>query len=241
MLARLRHEMRAVGLGTFTLPLLVVGIFIGVSLLAVYDVRSTGGSEARAHQDLATGLLFLMEFGIPPVAGIAASNLIANNPALELHLALPKSYVRLMGLRLALFTLWTVCVAALASTLIHASGYWIAPQPAPLNQLAWAAPLLWFTFGGAMLSLLFRSRVASSAILGMLWLGELLFRVFFLQDATLQKAYLFLTLETVRGGFAPDASYWVANRLTLLTMALLFLITLCLLLRRNEALLSHES
>jgi hypothetical protein len=241
MLHRLRHETRILGIGTFGMPVLVVAVFLGVGLLAAYDTLHIGGTNTRAHQDLALGLLFLIEFGLPPVAGIVAANMVSGNPAVELHLALRRSYAGVVWLRLLLFAVWVALACVVVSVLVRATGYWIAPQPAPLNQLSWAAPALWFIGAGAMLSLLLRSRIASGAILGMLWLGELVFRTWFLQNTMLQKAYLFLTLETLPSGSAPDAPYWVANRLTLLALSVVFLVAVVLLLRRNEALLGHEA
>lgn len=238
---RLRYEVRLLGLGTFGLPLLTALIFTGVSALAAYDVLHSGGSRAVAHADTARGLLLLLEFGLPPVAGIAAANLVGGNPAVELHLALPRSYAATTWLRLALLTLWCVVIAALATVAIAAAGYWIAPQAAPRQPLIWGAPMLWCVAGGAALTLLLRSRVASSAVLGMLWVGELFLRGFILQNTALQKAYLFLTLETLPDNHTPASAYWLTNRLTLLVMAAVFLVAIIVLLHRNESLLSHEA
>src|SRR5690242_11026154 len=106
MLHRLRHEARILGIGTFGMPVLVVAVFLGVGLLAAYDTLHTGGTHTRAHQDLARGLLFLIEFGLPPVAGIVAANMVSGNPAVELHLALRRSYAGVVWLRLLLFAVW---------------------------------------------------------------------------------------------------------------------------------------
>lgn len=238
---RLRYEIRLLGAGTFGLPALTALVFAGVSALAAYNTQSTGGSQATAHSDVAKGLLLLLEFGLPPVAGLAAANLVVGNPAVELHLALPRSYAALTWLRLALLTGWCALAATITSAAIHSAGYWIAPQASLLQPLIWAAPMLWLILGGAMLSLLLRSRIASASILGMLWLGELFLRVHFLQNAALQKVYLFLTLETLPGDGASAAAYWLTNRLTLLATAALFFLALAPLLRRNEALLGHEA
>jgi hypothetical protein len=238
---RLRYELRALGIGLLGLPLLVVAVFVGVALLAAFDTTRSGGATSTAHADLARGLLFLVEFGLPPVAGFAASYLVATDPAKELHLSLPVPYRITIERRLALFTLWTMLVCVVTTLVIAAAGYWIAPQPAPLNQLTWLAPLLWFVASGALLALLLGSWVAGSALLGMVWLGVIFFRFLFFQHRSLHTFYLFLTLATVKGGEAPDASYWVANRLTLIGMAVAFCALVVLLLRRNEALLGHES
>ena len=238
---RLYYEARALGKRTFGLPLLAVAIFAGVSWLAAYDVRVTGGSAARAHNDAALGLLLLLEFGLPPVAGIAAAYLVSGNPAVELHLTLRRSYAATTLLRLGLLTLWATALCVATSAIIRQAGYWLAPQPMPLDQLLWLAPLLWFICAGAMFALLLRSRVAAGAILGMIWFGELLFRAQILENVYLRNVYLFLTLETLPSGFAPDAAWWTQSRLILLAMAAVFLLIFAALLRRNEALLGHEA
>lgn len=237
---RLRYEIKLLGFGALGLPVLVALVFTGLSALVAYDVRNTGGTPARAHGDVAQGLLLLLEFGIPPVAGLVAANLVGGNPAIELHLSLPRSYALVSWLRLALLTLWCAGCALLTSAAAAAAGYWIAPQDGPRRVLIWAAPMLWLVAGGAMLSLVLRSRVASSAILGMIWLGEFFLRTYFLQNGALQKAYLFLTIETLPGDSAPASTYWLANRLTLLATATFFLAALSFLLWHNEALLGHE-
>ncbi len=205
---RLYYEARALGARTFGPPLLAVAIFVGVSWLAAYDVQATGGTAGRAHNDAALGLLFLLEFGLPPVAGIAAAYLVSGNPAVELHLTLRRSYAATTLLRLGLLTLWAMVVGVATSAVTRQAGYWLAPQPSPLDQLIWLAPLLWFICAGAMLALLLRSRVAAGAILGMIWLGELFFRGQILENVYLRNTYLFLTLETLPSGFAPDAVWW---------------------------------
>jgi hypothetical protein len=238
-LHRLRYEMRVLGFGALALPLLVVAVFLGFSLLAAYDVSQTGGTDTRIHHDVALGLLFLIEFGLPPVAGFIAAYLVAANPAKELHMALPARYAGVMRGRLVLFTLWAMLVCAGVTAAVDAAGYWIAPQSAPLYHLTWLAPLLWFVATGALLALLLGNWVASTAILGMLWVGLLFLRWYFLQDAVLQKLYLFLTLSTVPGADAPDAPYWLGNRLILIGMGVVFLALAALLLRRSEAILGN--
>src|SRR6185312_13587447 len=126
---RLYYEARALGKRTFGLPLLAVAIFVGVSWLAAYDVRATGGSAARAHNDAALGLLLLLEFGLPPVAGIAAAYLVSGNLAIELHLTLRRSYFTTTLLRLGLLTLWAIAITAATGAIIRQAGYWLAPQP----------------------------------------------------------------------------------------------------------------
>jgi len=93
------------------LPVLVALVFTGLSALVAYDVRNTGGSQLSAHGEAAQGLLLLLEFGMPPVAGLVAANLVGGNPAIELHLSLPRTYAALSYLRLLLLTLYCTAVA----------------------------------------------------------------------------------------------------------------------------------
>ena len=232
---RARYELRTLGPSVLALPPLVVAIFLGVSLLAAYNDAHVSQSAALVHHDLAAGVLYLLEFGIPPVAGLAASQLIAHDPAKELHLAVVRPYRRTMLLRLSLFGLWTLLVAAAVSIAASRTGYWLVTRQAPQDQLTWLAPAVWCIGLGAVLALVLRSTVASSTILGMLWLGELLLRDYFLGNAALQKVFLFLTIVE------PQAAYWLANRLTLVGMGLVLLVGTALLLRNNEWLLGPEA
>src|SRR5258706_10813448 len=81
---RARYELRALGASVLALPPLVVAIFLGVLLLAAYNDARVSQSAALVHHDLAAGVLYLLEFGIPPVAGWAAAQLLAHAPGQEL-------------------------------------------------------------------------------------------------------------------------------------------------------------
>src|SRR5260221_10732274 len=80
---RARYELRALGASVLALPPLVVAIFLGVSLLAAYNDAHVSQSAALVHHDLAAGVLYLLEFGIPPVAGLAAAPPLPRPPAHE--------------------------------------------------------------------------------------------------------------------------------------------------------------
>src|SRR5258706_2392011 len=139
---RARYELRALGASVLALPPLVVAIFLGVSLLAAYNDAHVSQSAALVHHDLAAGVLYLLEFGIPPVAGLAAAQLIAHDPAKELHLAVVRPYRRTMLLRLSLFGLWTLLVAAAVSIAASRTGYWLLRRQAPHDPPNWHGPLL---------------------------------------------------------------------------------------------------
>lgn len=238
-LARLRHELRILGAFNLALPLIVAAIYLGFTVLVYYMTLRNGGTVSDAHFQASRGLLDLLENGLPLAAGLVVTMLISQDPAMELHLSLPATYRGTAVRRLVLMIVWAVLFTAAVSIAIAISGYWLLAQfhlqSVPQDQLTWLTPLFWFIAAGAVLALLLRSRTASSAILGMIWIAQFLFKPLFLSDATLQKVYLFLTEEEG----AP--SYWLANRLILLALALLFFCATIWLLGRNEALLGSES
>jgi hypothetical protein len=81
---------------------------------------------------------------------------------------------------------------------------------------------------GILLSLLLRSRTSSGAILGCVWIFQLLFHSYFSQNSWTQPWFLFATLYT------PDASFWLANRLELIATALVLLVGVWWFLRSPE-------
>lgn len=242
---RLTYELRLLGAGAFLLPLAVVAIYTGFSLIVRSSTLGSGDGVTQADFQMARGLLALMENGIPLAAGLVAAAAVNQDVAVELHLSSPASYHRTVTGRLAVISLWTLALAGLVAGLVAATHRWIVPVAQPLSQLAWLAPLLWYTAAGALLTLLLRSRTASSAALGMIWIAQFLFKPVFQEYGILQRLYLFMTEQLI-----PDiwpAKYplwyatWLQNRLVLLALALVMLGLVALLLRRNEALLGAEA
>ena len=92
--------------------------------------------------------------------------------------------------------------------------------------LAWLPTLFWLAGWGALLAFCLRSRAASAAILGVIWVIELAFRGagIFLQYAWTTPLYVFATM------FSPDAPFWLFNRLELLGTGILLFIAVWLYL-----------
>jgi hypothetical protein len=101
--------------------------------------------------------------------------------------------------------------------------------------LTWIAPLLWFVAAGFCLALLIRSRSASGAILGGIWIVEAIFYGYFALITWLKPFFLFPTT------LAPGIDFWLPNRLGLPGIALAFLVTGWLLLYNAAALLQGVS
>jgi hypothetical protein len=240
LFTRLQYELRALGAITLLMPLAVIVTFCGIIVLAAYDNLHNGSSGVAVHHSVAHELLALMEFGLAPVAGFGAASIVTGDPARELHMTLATPYPTTIGLRGLALLLWSSLIAALAAAVIWLSGYWLAVQPAPLNQLLWFAPMFGMVGLGAALALLLRSRSAAIAVLGTVWLSSFFLRPLLIQDIHLRYIYLFLTFDTVKGGLAYNASFWLANRLILVGLGIAFTFVAVLLLRRNESLLGAE-
>jgi hypothetical protein len=101
-------------------------------------------------------------------------------------------------------------------------------------QLTWLAPLLWFSAIGLFLMLLLRSRAASSALLGGIWVAENIMYGLLIGTSWLHPVFLFATTLTP---FSLLSTFWLANRAELIGTALLFLLIGWLQLHQSETLL----
>jgi len=241
---RLRYELRLLGIGAFLLPLGIVVIYLGFALFARAGAFRNGGTAAAAHLQMARGLLALLENGLPLAAGLLAAVAVHQDTAIELHLSLPVSYRGTALQRLGLVLLWALLVVSATSAVVIASGYWVFPVGGFDRQLLWLAPLFCLATLGAALTLLLRSRVASSAVLGMLWIAQFIFHPMFMENGVLLRLYLFLSEEIFPDILQVSRSAWydtwLQNRLILLAVAFALLGIVIVLLGRYEALLGGE-
>lgn len=218
----IRHELRLLGPFGLALPVLVELAFLALAVVTALD--HVGSAQS------ARLLIASLEVGLPLVAGIAAVTAVAREPAVELQLTFRMSYRATVLRRLALLTGWSALVAAVSATALAAVGRWALPGSFIVGQLSWVAPLLWFVAVGAAVVLLLRSRAASTAILGGMWVSSNLVTVFYLPSDWSHLWMLFATTHS------PGADFWLANRLTITLTSLLILVGVWLLLGRTEAL-----
>lgn len=242
---RLQYELRLLGVSAFLLPLAVVLVYTGFSLIVRSSTIGRGAGVTFADFETARGLLALLENGLPLAAGLIAASAVNQDVAVELHLSLPAPYHRTAIGRLGVVALWVFALTGIVSVLVVATHHWIVPVRQPLSQLTWLAPLLWYIAAGALLTLLLRSRVASSAALGMIWIAQFIFKPVFQEYGVLQRLYLFLTEQLIPDVWPAQYPLWYAtwlqNRLILLALALIMFGVVALLLRRSEVLLSAEA
>jgi hypothetical protein len=243
-LDRVRYELK---LAWKTMLLLPLALLVAVALLVLVQ-------RFVAHQSSERLLLATVEMLLPTAAGIMVATTLAHDDALELHLTLPRSYARTGLLRVLVLTGWCACLACVVLAAIMLLG--IVPLPPfaasvsppvemALVQLVWLSPMLWLVAAGLCLALATKSRTASGALLGGIWLLDLLFVGVLVQTAWLRPFLLFpATFVIYPASLVSRASfdaYWLTTRFELLGMAAVLLPLGWLMLRDYEGLLKGVS
>jgi|SRR5215469_9872069 len=232
LLDRLSYEIRLLGRPVLLTPCLIM--LVGGLLAIVLHL---------GHTKMIGLFTACLEMFLPLAAGIFVATLCGYDPAIELQLTLPARYRRTILYRLAIIGIWTACVAIIASLILE----WARLEKAlPLTstspmvlqwgtaQLTWLAPLLWFVAIGLFLALLLRSRAASSALLGGIWVAENLMYGLLIGTPWLHPVFLFATTLTPPSALS---TFWFANRIELLATALLFLLISWFQLHQTETFL----
>lgn len=215
-----RHELRILGPLLFAIP---VGLTLFFALLtALMFVGNV------VHSFIVSLLVASLEACLPLAAGILLSTVALQDAALELLLTMPVAYRLIAFARFLLLLGWTLLVELLATLALYAFLPWAAPKPLAAGQLTWLAPSLWLAGAGILLALVLRSRASSGAILGCVWIFQLVFHGYFAQQGWTRPWFLFATLYT------PGAPFWLANRLELIATALVLLAASWWFLRNPE-------
>lgn len=236
LLDRLRYELRIIGWWTFFTPVVIMLCLLPLTFIFL----SMHAENLRISQVLTASLEMLL----PVATGLLVANLVGHDVALELHLTFPHKYRLTAVLRVALMVAWSAAIALFSSAFLYHLKYVRLPaqligmQVLPQFftwQLAWLAPLGLFITLGACCTLLMRSRAASSALLGGIWMLEAVFYGYFASLAGLKPFFLFPTT------LAPTISFWLANRWGLLGIALVLSLLAWFLLSKSESLLRGAS
>ncbi|GLV54787.1 hypothetical protein KDH_16340 [Dictyobacter sp. S3.2.2.5] len=240
---RLYYEIKLLGKKALLTPLLLV---IGFVLLAfILNAR---------HVDPARTLQGGVEMMIPIAIGSMVGTVIAQDPALELQLTVPRKYHHTGILRfLCLLVLGVVLSVIYINTLAAVHMLYLpkfTQQWSPLSiflviQLIWLAPLLWCMAAGGCFSLLLQSRTAGVALLCAIWIAEIVFKDFIALNNWLRP---FLLFPATLVGFPPTNAtpeqynmYFLQPHYELLAITTLILIIGWLLLRNAERMLKGST
>ena len=240
-LDRLRYELKLMGKRVILTPILVM---IGFALIAIFlHTRAVDPSRTLSAS---------LEMILPLAAGIVVATITSYDAAIELQLTMPKKYDRTVLRRLIIIFSWTVCIALLSGIIIYTLKLKYIPLSSPSESVAlqlltqvltWIAPLLWLVAIGVCLALLLRSRSASGALIGGIWIFEIIFKDYIAATDWLHPVFLFPTTLLPMVGTIPQVYFnlWLTTRLELLGTALVFLLIGWLLLRNPEGLLKTSS
>ncbi len=229
---RLYYDIRVSGRWMVAVPLFTIaGSFILVMLLKLSQTKTIGLFTA------------CLEMFLPFIAGIFIVRLCGHDAAAELLLSMPVPYRRTVFRRSLLIGSWIALVALLISIPLSRLHFikifpfensWPDLMQWLLVQLTWLAPLLWFMGLGLFLVLLLRSRAASTALLGGVWVGENIMYGLLIGTPWLHPIFLFATSLTP---LLALSSFWLSNRIQLLVTGLVLLIIAWLQLHNTEVLL----
>ena len=229
---RIWYELRIMGKWVILIPPLIILTF--ALLGEILTIMQVG------HLRISQVLTASLEMVLPLAAGLLTTTIVSYDAAIELQMTMPKTYRITAFVRLSLIIAWTSCLALFSSVLVYHLRFWRVPSQVEtwkvlpqflIGQLTWIAPLFWFVGVGFSLALLIRSRSASSALLGGIWMIEAILYGYFAIINWLKPLFLFPTT------LAPGISFWLSNRIELLITALILLLLDWLMLQNSEKLL----
>lgn len=236
---RFRYEIQLMGKKVLLTPILVM---VGFALFAVL----LHYLKVLPQRFLLAGI----EMILPIAVGVMVGNVALQDPALELQLTMPHQYDRTAIQRLLLILGWTACIAFLSSLFLSLLDLaympdllktWSPLAAFLLMQLAWLAPLLWCAGVGLCIALVTRSWTGSAALLGGIWIVEIIFKDYIALTPWLRPLLLFpttLLLFSVPGISQADFTlYWLNTRFEVLATGLVLLPLGWLLLHNTEGLL----
>jgi len=231
---RLRYEIHLLGRSTLLVPCLIM--IVGVLLAVILRLSQT---------KMISLFTACLEMFLPLSSGVFVAAICGHDPAMELQLTLPTLYRRTIFYRLGIIGVWTACVAIIAELLLKWVGLekalpiamsWPLVMQWAATELTWLAPLLWFMAIGLFLALILRSRAASSALLGGIWVAENLMYGLLISTTWLHPVFLFATTLTP---LPVLSTFWLANRFELVGTALMFLLASWIQLHHTEAFLQR--
>jgi hypothetical protein len=236
---RLYYEIKLLGKRALLTPIILLLGFVVLAFIL----------QAR-QVDPARTLLGGIEMMLPIVVGTIIGTVIAQDSALELHLTLARKYHMTAILRLLCILSLTIILALIYMNSLAALHMLSMPlfmqHWSPLAvfvqiQLIWLAPLLWCLSVGFCFSLLLQSRTAGAALVGGIWIAEIVFKDFIAMSNWLRPILLFpFTLVGYPATHASQADYnlyFLNTRFDLMGMALVFFFLGWLLLRNTEHML----
>lgn len=239
-LDRIYYELKLMGKKLFLTPLLIILVSIAISLWMEY-----GG-----HSDPARFLLAVTEILLPLATGVIVGTIIAIDPALELQLTFPRKNDATGILRITLVLILMMLSAFIFITgvdalkliyLPHFMDNWSPLILFLVVQMIWLAPLLWCMAVGFCFALLMQSRTAAGALLGCIWVAEIIFKDYIGITPWLRPVLLFpftlLAFPATNIDYKDYITYFFTTRMELLATVVVLFPLGWLLLRNTDRML----
>lgn len=132
-------------------------------------------------------------FTVPLVAGILASSAVLDNPALELHLASPRSAWRVLVEREGLILALVAMAALTFQGYLVLLGVDMSGLGSPLGrQAAWLLPTTVFMGLGCAGAFALRQTMGGALLVGLTWAMQLLGHEWFMQYDTTRCLFVFM-------------------------------------------------
>jgi hypothetical protein len=236
-LDRLRYEWQLMGKQAVLPPVLTL-LGYGLFALLLHCLKTNPARFLESGPEMI----------LPMIVGMFAGTLVSYDPALEIQLTMPRKYHVTGLLRIVLIIAWTACCALLlinGAAALRLEYMLQPPHPQPVliqflaRQLVWLAPLFWCVGLASSFGLLLRSRAAGAAVLGGVWIAEIIFKDVLASFSWLWPLLLFPTTLVTPPSVVPQHWYdaWLSSRFEVLGTGLILLLVAWLLLHNPEGLL----
>ena len=225
--ARLGVEFRIIGSGAL-LPAVLLPMAGGLLVALLQAAGRPAGVV-----DSAAGLA--LEGVCPLGTAIAVVTLVGRDRGIELVLATPARYAQVLFVRIGIVAALGALTSLAVAIGFYSAGAWPEHQASAGIVLAWAAPLVWLAGLGLLAAVASTTAGVGSALVGGLWLAEILGTDTLTANPVLRTQYLFSSHIHLHGGA------WVTNRVALLLVGAVALAAAWALLSRPARLLAREA
>lgn len=213
---RLKYTFQAFQKDHFWLPVAVMGLFMLITLLMSGD-RQYGLARA------------FLGFTLPLLAGGLSAYTFLEDSALELQFATKRPAWKMIAERLGLVLSIIVIVSLVFQLYIQLLDVSLSPLGGVFQrQLVWLVPCVTTLVLGGAVSLIARNSNSGMAVVGGLWIIQVLLRGWFAQEPVWRNVLLFY------GVMDPLRQPRILNQLTLTIISLLLLVAAHALLKKQE-------
>ena len=216
MITKLKYTFQAFQKDQFWLPTAIMALF---GIITVFIPESNKFNTARAF----------LGFTLPLIAGGLSAYAFLADTALELQFTTRRPAWKMIFERLGIILVVVLLNSLAFQVIMELMGISLSPLGGLLvRQLVWFVPCFTLMVLGGAASLLARNTNGGFALVGGLWILQLVLRGWFAQKPGWRNILLFL------GVMGAPEDMLVTNQITLMTISLLLLAAAYYLLKKQE-------